>query len=156
MWMQIIISRTLPGTLPRYRWEDPYRQYRLNSSGTIFTDYDGPISYSEYGIYTQVQKKFIDDRLKLTGSIRYDDSELFEGNFSPRLSVGYTAGDSREHNFRASVQTGFRYPTTQDLFIGLDVGRAILVGSAEDNLDRYVRTFQCKWNRSSCNRKPYC
>ncbi|MCY2688752.1 TonB-dependent receptor [Salinimicrobium sp. TH3] len=119
-----------------------YRQYRLNSSGTIFTDYDGPISYSEYGIYTQVQKKFIDERLKLTGSIRYDDSELFDGNFSPRLSVGYTAGDSREHNFRASVQTGFRYPTTQDLFIGLDVGRAILVGSAEDNLDRYVRTFE--------------
>ena len=119
-----------------------FREYRLNSSGTIFTDYDGPISYSEYGIYTQVQKKFIDERLKLTGSIRYDDSELFEGNFSPRLSVGYTAGDSREHNFRASVQTGFRYPTTQDLFIGLDVGRAILVGSAEDNLDRYVRTFE--------------
>ncbi len=118
-----------------------FREYRLNSSGTIFTDYDGPISYKEYGVYTQVQKKLLDERLKLTGSIRYDDSELFEGNFSPRLSVGYTAGDLREHNFRASVQTGFRYPTTQDLFIGLDVGRAILVGSAEENLDRYVRTF---------------
>ncbi|CAM4307152.1 TonB-dependent receptor [Gillisia limnaea] len=118
-----------------------YRQYRLNSFGTIFTDYDGPISYSEYGIYTQLQKKLLEERLKLTGSIRYDKSELFEGNFSPRLSLAYTAGVSRSHNFRASVQTGFRYPTTQDLFIGLDAGRAILVGSAEANLDRYVRTF---------------
>ncbi len=118
-----------------------YRQYRLNSFGTIFTDYDGPITYSEYGIYTQVQKKLIDERLKLTGSLRYDKSELFEGNFSPRLSVAYTAGAERSHNIRASVQTGFRYPTTQDLFIGLDAGRAILVGSAEANLDRYVRTF---------------
>ncbi|GAB2777553.1 TonB-dependent receptor [Actinomadura fibrosa] len=118
-----------------------YRQYRLNSYGTIFTDYDGPITYSEYGIYTQVQKKLFEERLKLTGSLRYDTSEIFEGNLSPRLSVVYTAGESRDHNFRASVQTGFRYPTTQDLFIGLDVGRAILVGSAEENLDRYVRTF---------------
>lgn len=118
-----------------------FREYRLNSSGTIFTDFDGPISYSEYGIYTQVQKEFLEERLKFTGSVRYDKSELFEGNFSPRLSAAYTAGSKRAHNIRASVQTGFRYPTTQDLFIGLDVGRAILVGSAEENLDRYVRTF---------------
>lgn len=118
-----------------------YREFKLNSFGTIFTDYDGPITYSEYGVYTQIQKKLLEERLKLTGSIRYDKSELFDGNFSPRLSVGYTAGSSRNHNIRASVQTGFRYPTTQDLFIGLDAGRAILVGSAESNLDRYVRTF---------------
>ena len=118
-----------------------YRQYKLNSFGTIFTDVDGPIKYSEYGIYTQIQKKLLEERLKLTGSIRYDKSELFDGNFSPRLSVGYTAGARRSHNLRASVQTGFRYPTTQDLFIGLDAGRAILVGSAESNLDRDVRTY---------------
>lgn len=118
-----------------------FREYRLNSFGTIFTDFDGPISYSEYGLYTQIQKQLMEERLKLTGSIRYDKSELFEGNFSPRLSAAYTAGANRNHNIRASVQTGFRYPTTQDLFIGLDVGRAILIGSAEANLDRYVRTF---------------
>src|SRR5690606_9814143 len=40
-----------------------------------------------------------------------------------------------------SVQQGFRNPTTQDLFIGLDAGRAILVGSAPANLDRYVRNY---------------
>ncbi|GAA0713150.1 TonB-dependent receptor [Aquimarina litoralis] len=118
-----------------------FREYKLNSAGTIFTDFDGPIRYSEFGVYTQVQKKLIDDRLKITGSIRYDKSELFDGNFSPRLSLGYTAGADRNHNIRLSAQTGFRNPTTQDLFIGLDVGRAILVGSASENLDRDVRNF---------------
>ncbi|MGY3792231.1 TonB-dependent receptor [uncultured Aquimarina sp.] len=118
-----------------------FREYKLNSSGTIFTDFDGPIRYSEFGVYTQVQKKLIDDRLKITGSIRYDKSELFDGNISPRLSLGYTAGADRNHNIRLSAQTGFRNPTTQDLFIGLDVGRAILVGSASENLDRDVRNF---------------
>ena len=123
-----------------------FREYKLNSAGTIFTDFDGPIRYSEFGVYTQVQKKLIDDRLKITGSIRYDKSELFDGNFSPRLSIGYTAGADRNHNIRLSAQTGFRNPTTQDLFIGLDVGRAILVGSASENLDRDVRTFDLSGN----------
>lgn len=118
-----------------------YRQYRLNSFGTIFTDSDEEIHYNEYGIYAQLQKYLLDDRLKFTGSLRYDESELFDGNFSPRISAAYTAGANRNHNFRASFQTGFRYPTTQNLFIGLDAGRAILVGSAERNLDRYVREF---------------
>ncbi|WP_340066368.1 TonB-dependent receptor [Ascidiimonas aurantiaca] len=118
-----------------------FREYKLNSFGTIFTDFDGPIVYSEVGAYTQIQKKFADDRAKFTGSVRYDKSQLFDGNFSPRVSFGYTLGDQRNHNLRASYQTGFRNPTTQDLFIGLDVGRAILVGSAEENLDRDVRTF---------------
>ena len=119
-----------------------YRRYSLNSSGTIYTDFDGAIDYSEFGIYTQIQKKFDlseSSSLKLTGSIRYDKSEFFDGFLSPRLSAGFTI--NKNHNIRASVQTGFRNPTTQDLFIGLDAGRAILVGSAPDNLDRYSRSY---------------
>ncbi|MDO6760497.1 TonB-dependent receptor [Tamlana sp. 2_MG-2023] len=115
-----------------------YRMYNLNSFGTIYTDYDGPIEYFEYGVYTQIQKNIELNEsleLKLTGSLRYDKSEFFDGFFSPRLSGGLTL--NRNHNFRASVQTGFRNPTTQDLFIGLDANRAILVGSSPDNLDRY-------------------
>lgn len=116
-----------------------YRVYSLNSQGSIFTDYDGPISYNEYGVYTQMQKKFMDeDRLKLTASIRYDKAQNFDGNYSPRVSLAYAAGENKNQNFRASFQTGFRNPTTQDQYIGLNAGRAYLVGSAPDNLDRYL------------------
>lgn len=116
-----------------------YRKYSLNSQGTIFTDYDGPINYNEYGAYTQLQKKFMEeDRMKLTASIRYDKAQNFSGNVSPRLSLAYAAGEGKNHNFRASFQTGFRNPTTQDQYIGLDAGRGLLVGSAPDNLDRYT------------------
>lgn len=114
-----------------------WRQYSLNSNGTIFTDYDGPIDYDEYGAYVQYQEKFANDRLKFTGSIRYDKAQNFDGNVSPRLSLVYSAGEDRNHNFRGSFQTGFRNPTTQDQYIGLDAGQALLVGSAPDNLDRY-------------------
>lgn len=117
-----------------------FRKYSLNSGGTIFTDADGPINYNEYGAYTQVQKKFMDDRLKMTASIRYDKAQNFDGNMSPRLSFAYAAGEDKNQNFRASFQTGFRNPTTQDQYIGLNSGAIILVGTAEDNLDRYVST----------------
>jgi outer membrane receptor protein involved in Fe transport len=118
-----------------------FRTYVLDSQGTIFTDFDGPIKYNENGLYTQVQKKFMEDRLKFTGSIRYDKSELFDGQFSPRVSFVYSAGERKNHNFRASFQTGFRNPTTQDLFIGLNVGPRALVGSAFSNLTRFSETL---------------
>ena len=118
------------------------RQYELNSNGTIFTDFDGPIRYTEFGAYAQVQKKFMkEDRLKFTGSVRYDKAQLFDGFFSPRVSFVYSAGDKKQHNFRGSYQTGFRNPTTQDLYIGLDLGPFALIGSAADNLDRFQETF---------------
>ena len=116
-----------------------YRQYSLNSGGTIFTDYDGSIDYNEAGAYVQASKKFLaEERMKATASIRYDKNEFFEGKFSPRVSLTYAAGDRKQHNIRGSFQTGFRNPDTQSLFIGFDVGRAILVGSSPDNLDRIL------------------
>lgn len=118
-----------------------YREYELNSSGTIFTDIDGPITYKEYGAYLQLQRKLLDEHLKFTGSIRYDKNEFFDGFFSPRLSFVYNIGTDQNQNVRVSVQQGFRNPTTQDLFIGLNAGRAVLVGSAPDNLDRDIRQY---------------
>ena len=115
-----------------------WRQYSLNSEGTIFTDYDGPINYQEYGAYMQIQKKLLDDRLKFTGSLRYDKADDFDGNISPRVAISYSLGGEKTRNLRASFQTGFRNPTTQDLFIGLDAGRAFLVGSSPANLDRFT------------------
>lgn len=118
-----------------------YRQYQLNSHGRIYTDANGPIYYNEYGVYAQLTKKLMDDRLKFTGSIRYDESKNFEGNVSPRVSLVYSGGETRKHNIRASFQTGFRNPTTQDQYIGFNVGNAILLGSAKDNLTRYTETL---------------
>jgi len=117
-----------------------WREYVMDSEGTIFTDYDGPISYREYGAYGQLTKKFLDDRLKFTGSLRYDKSQNFDGNLSPRVSFVYSAGESKRHNFRLSYQTGFRNPTTQDQYIGLDLGPFALIGSAPENLDRFQET----------------
>ena len=115
-----------------------YRIYEMNSNGSIFTDKDGKITYNEFGIYSQLTKKFLkEERLKLTASLRYDKSQNFDGFVSPRVAFVYSAGATKKHNFRLSYQTGFRNPTTQDQYIGLDVGPYALIGSAADNLERY-------------------
>jgi outer membrane receptor protein involved in Fe transport len=116
-----------------------YRKYDLNSFGRIYTDTpeNGPIDYDEYGAYVQLQKKFLQDKFKFTGSVRYDKSQNFDGNYSPRVSLVFSPDEQKRHNFRGSFQTGFRNPSTQDQYIGFNVGNAVLIGSAADNLDRY-------------------
>lgn len=113
-----------------------FREYSPESRGTIFNDGTEPIRVNEYGFYTQIQKKLFDERLKLTGSVRYDKSQNFEGNYSPRFAVNYALGEEKGHILRASYQTGFRNPTIQEQYILLQTGRKINVGSSADNLSR--------------------
>ena len=116
-----------------------YRRYELNSFGRIYTDTpnNGGIRYDEYGVYTQIQKKLMAEKLKLTGSVRYDKADNFNGNYSPRISAVYSADEEKKHTFRGSFQTGFRNPTTQDQYIGFNIGNRVLIGSAPDNLIRF-------------------
>ncbi|MDG1761583.1 MAG: TonB-dependent receptor [Flavobacteriaceae bacterium] len=107
----------------------------LDSEGTLFTDYDDVIGYRQYGAYAQIQKEILGGAVKLTGSARYDKSEFFEGNFTPR--IGALIGISDNQNIRISYQTGFRNPTNQDQYIALNAGDKVLMGSSPDSVDRF-------------------
>lgn len=97
-----------------------YRLYRLNSRGTIFADTTGPINITEVGGYLQLQKLLFNDVLKLTGSIRYDKNENFEGRFTPRATALIRVAEN--NNIRISFQTAYRFPSTQDQYINLLTG----------------------------------
>ena len=112
-----------------------YRDYILRSGGSLFTDYTDPIEFNEMGVYAQAQKNIMGGAVKLTGSMRYDKSEFFEGTFTPRL--GAMIFVSENQNIRVSYQTGFQNPAAQDQYIGLDAGAAILLGGSPDNIDRF-------------------
>ena len=108
-----------------------YRQYVLNSRGTIFADTTGKININEFGAYIQMQKKLMNDVLKLTGSIRYDKNENFEGQFTPRVSALIKV--KQDNNIRLSYQTAYRFPSTQDQYINLLTGGANrLIGGLEE------------------------
>ena len=99
-----------------------YRHYSLNSNGTIFVDTTGKIGINEYGGYVQLQKKFIKDVLKLSGSIRYDKNENFDGRFTPRFGAVIKVAEN--NNIRLSYQSAYRFPSTQDQYINLLTGGA--------------------------------
>lgn len=111
-----------------------YRIYDLRSDGTIFPDKDGGIQITEFGAFLQAGKR-LNDNLKLSGSVRFDKNENFDGQVNPRLSAVYTVANN--HNFRASVQTGFRNPTTQGQFIDLNTISTRLLGGLQENYDKY-------------------
>ncbi|WP_440879760.1 TonB-dependent receptor [Tenacibaculum sp. C7A-26P2] len=113
-----------------------YRKYSPNSRGTIFNDKEEPIRVEEYGFYSQIQKKLFNERLKLTGSVRYDKSKNFTGHYSPRFAVNYALGENKDHILRASYQTGFRNPTIQEQYLRRDGFPLNIIGTVEDNLDR--------------------
>ncbi|NRF40556.1 TonB-dependent receptor [Pedobacter foliorum] len=119
-----------------------FRNYKMFTNGSLFDDKTNKIGIKEYGAFTQIGKKFFDEKLKLTASVRYDKNENFDGNFTPRFSGVYTVAKS--HNFRASYQTGFRNPTPVDQFIHLNVGPITILGGAPNNsagLNVYENSF---------------
>lgn len=117
-----------------------FRQYDLFSNGTIFNEApaDGVtfsrIKINQWGAYTQIAKN-IADKLKVTGSLRYDKSDNFDGHFTPRISAVYSI--DQNSNFRASYQTGFRIPDTQAQYIYFPSSGGTLIGSVEANAARY-------------------
>jgi len=112
-----------------------HRQYQLRSNGTIFADGDGGVNINEYGGFLQASKSLMEDRLRLTGSLRYDKNENFDGQFNPRISSVIRVAENQ--NIRASYQTGFRNPTTQGQYIDLNVLTARLLGGLNQTVAPY-------------------
>lgn len=116
-----------------------FRQYNLFSSGTIFNEDPtdgqnfGRIKINEFGGYTQIAKSFGD--LKVTGSLRFDKNENFDGQVTPRVAAVYKL--AKDNNLRVSFQTGFRNPDTQAQFIYFPSSGGTLLGSTKSNAERY-------------------
>lgn len=103
-----------------------FRRYKLDSRGTIFVDTAGAIKINEFGGYVQFQKRLFDEILKLTASGRYDKSQNFDGRFTPRITA--LVRIAPENNIRASFQTAYRFPSTQDQYINLNTPGSRLIG----------------------------
>jgi outer membrane receptor protein involved in Fe transport len=113
-----------------------YRSFTLDTDGSLYTDYNDPIEYDEYGVFAQMQKDLFDDSVSLTASMRYDKQSVMEdANVTPRLGLLFKLSD--KSNIRVSAQLGYRNPTNQDKFIGLYNGEELLLGTSRDNIDRF-------------------
>ena len=108
-----------------------YRKYKLSSKSSLFNDKGENLYYHEYGLFMQANRYLLNDKLRITGSIRYDKNKNFKGNLTPRLSATYRV--QKEGFIRASFQTGFRNPTPVDQYVLIVSGPVTLLGGAPEN-----------------------
>ncbi len=115
-----------------------HRIFIVDSEGTIFYDTPGnPIIVNQFGAFTQLGKKIIKDRVKLTASARYDKNENFKGQITPRFSFVYALDQAGDRNFRGSWQTAFRFPAIADQWVNLNTGRYIVLGGLPEVQNSY-------------------
>jgi iron complex outermembrane receptor protein len=120
-----------------------YRLYEIIPDGNNFVDFSRPIAernkplkdgsfgdhvhYNKIGFFAQVTKTFFSDKLKLFGSLRFDDNTEFKPKFTPRLAAVYTLKE--KHNFRFTYQQGYRFPALFEALSYVNNGRVKRVGS---------------------------
>lgn len=92
-----------------YRYEDLTSTGR-NSSGVANNGIDNYL-YQTPGVFLQVYRAFLDNRLEANGSVRIDKHNEFGVITSPRLNLLWTHDDP-QLNSRFSVGKGYRAPTS--------------------------------------------
>jgi outer membrane receptor protein involved in Fe transport len=111
------------------------REFILNSHGTIFSDTAGTIPINESGGFAQLQKGFLNNMVKMTLAGRYDKNSNFAGRFTPRVTAVFRVAP--DNFIRASYQTAYRFPSTQNQYINLQTGSARLIGGLPQFIDAY-------------------
>lgn len=105
-----------------------YRLYTPESKGTIFYDSAGiKITNSEFGLYTGIDKKSLDDKWTFSATARVDKNQNFKMLFSPAASIVFKP--KAGNYLRLSFASALRNPTLSDQYLSLNVGRAILAGN---------------------------
>ncbi|MCP3964570.1 MAG: TonB-dependent receptor [bacterium] len=109
----------------------------------LFESKDDPF----YGVFGQVEYGFT-DRLRGVLAARWDDSPLYDAQFSPRASVVYAL--SSRQSLRLSYSEAFQVPNHLELFVAIDVAEPVplqflepicTAGGSACGFDRGVRVM---------------
>lgn len=145
----------------KFRFENTYRkngykiisgigiensQYKTNtySKSTIkdkvfIYDYDSDLTMTKFGMFAQISKKFIDDRLTLSTGVRSDFNDYSDKmknplkQISPRFSAAYSLTPETSVNFN----TGIYYQLPPYTSLGYRDNSKVLVN--RDNDIKYIR-----------------
>ena len=112
-----------------------WKQWVMNSQGTIFADTTGAIKINETGVYLQAKKSMLNDILTLTASVRVDKQTNFKSRATPRVTSVIKI--AKENYLRLSYQSAYRFPTNQDQYISLVTGAGTLIGALPEFQDYY-------------------
>lgn len=132
-----------------------FRNYFITPDGNSYVNPDSytdpsatdkPFGYYSYGGFIQISKLLLDDKLKITGSVRADKVQYFTPKINPRIAAVYTL--AQNHNFRISFQNGYRFPTLFESFSYVDNGGIKRLGGLKV-MSEYFGVIENSYLRSS-------
>ncbi len=91
-----------------------YRNVRMNTAGTLMAPVNDDRSDYMYSAYGQVEYR-ITPKLRLVGAARYDNSNLYDAQFSPKAGIVYSPNE--RHAFRLTFNHAFQTPNYSEWFL---------------------------------------
>jgi outer membrane receptor protein involved in Fe transport len=136
------------------------RIYQIIPDGNNFVDFSRPLTersqpggnyvyYKKFGAFAQGTKLLLEDKLKLTASVRVDYNPEFTAKVNPRLAAVYTVAE--KHNFRASYQNGWRFPSLFEALSFVNNGNVRRVGGLA-RVNEGLNYLQDSYTRTSIDR----
>jgi outer membrane receptor protein involved in Fe transport len=96
-----------------------FRQYNVDTEGTLMLAADDARSDKVYSGYGQLEYR-LSDQIRLVAAGRYDEGDLFEGQFSPKGGIVFSP--SEDHSFRFTVNRAFQTPNYSEFFLAAAAG----------------------------------
>ncbi|GAB3295373.1 TonB-dependent receptor [Hymenobacter tenuis] len=110
-----------------------HRTYFIEPDGNYFInptageDPYGTLTYGKTGGFVQAGARLLPgEKLRLTATMRADKNNYFSTRFNPRLTAVYSP--TQRHNFRASYQSGYRFPSLFEGFSNVNSGQVKRIG----------------------------
>ena len=124
-----------------------YRRYVVFPDGNYFINPNGSdknLVYYKTGGFVQASRLFLRGKLKLAASLRLDKNIYFNAKLNPRVSAVYSP--TEKQHFRASYQTGYRFPSLFEGFSNVNSGGVKRVGGLK-SMSQGI--FENSWLRTS-------
>jgi outer membrane receptor protein involved in Fe transport len=122
----------LPATLDLLAGAD-HRTYIIQPDGNYFINPESGkdplrdnLTYSKTGGFVQAGARLLDERIRLTATLRADKNDYFSTRFNPRFTAVYSP--TQQHNFRVSYQSGYRFPSLFEGFSNVNSGQVKRIG----------------------------
>ncbi|RYY11775.1 MAG: TonB-dependent receptor, partial [Cytophagaceae bacterium] len=110
-----------------------HRTYLVVPDGNYFVNpnpgkdpLDNNLTYSKTGGFVQAGGRFLDEKLRLTATLRVDKNDYFNVKFNPRFTAVFSP--TQRQNFRLSYQSGYRFPSLFEGFSNVNSGQVKRIG----------------------------
>ncbi len=99
-----------------------FRQYNVNTEGTLMRPEDDERGDKVYSVYGQLEYR-VTDQIRLVGAARYDEGDLFEGQVSPKGGIVFAP--NQNHSFRVTVNRAFQTPNYSEFYLRAAAGQPV-------------------------------